>query len=126
MLAAVVIIMALAALAGCGSKEKTESATQKSEGPATDKTMAGTESQGVAGEQKTQPAADWSAYANPKPGVDPVCQMILEPGYVTETTIAGKKYALCSSRCVNMLLENPDQYLSAAASAEESHEGHTH
>ena len=61
-LAAVVIIMALAALAGCGSKEKTESATQKSEAPAADKTMAGTESQGVAGEQKTQPAADWSEW----------------------------------------------------------------
>jgi len=125
-LAAVVIIMALAALAGCGSKEKTESATQKSEAPAADKTMAGTESQGVAGEQKTQPAADWSEYSNPKPGVDPVCQMNLEPGYVEVATIEGKKYACCSARCVSMLEQNPDQYLSAAASTEDSHEGHTH
>jgi YHS domain-containing protein len=131
-LAAVVIILALAALASCGSKEKTESAAQKSEAPATDKTMAGTESQGVSGEQKTetapetQPAADWSAYSNPKPGVDPVCQMNLEPGYVEVATIEGKKYACCSARCVSMLEQNPDQYLSAAASAEGSHEGHTH
>ncbi len=126
LLAAVLLIAALAVVAGCGgSKEKAEST-------ATEKMTTSAESKDVAGEQKTetapqtQQAVDWSAYANPKPGVDPVCQMILEPAYVTETTIAGKKYALCSSRCVTMLTENPDQYLSAAASAEESHEGHTH
>ena len=124
-LAAVVIIMALAALAGCGSKEKAEST-------ATEKMTTSSEQPDVAGQQKTeaapetQQAVDWSAYSNPKPGVDPVCQMNLEPGYVEVATIEGKKYACCSSRCVAMLSQNPDQYLSAAASAEESHEGHTH
>jgi YHS domain-containing protein/predicted small lipoprotein YifL len=124
-LAAVAIVLALAALAGCGSKEKAQT-------PAAEKTTASAESQGMSSEQKTeaapdaQPAVDWSAYSNPKPGVDPVCQMNLDPAYVTEVTIAGKTYAMCSSRCADMLSQNPDQYLSAAASAEESHEGHTH
>ena len=123
-LAAVVMVLALAALAGCGSKEKAET-------PATEKASTSTESQGAYSERKTetsqetQQAVDWSAYSNPKAGVCPVCQMNLEPAYVEVATIAEKKYACCSSRCVAMLSENPDQYLSAAASAE-SHEGHTH
>jgi YHS domain-containing protein len=121
--AAVFLVAAIALVAGCGgSKEKSEST-------ATEKMTATTEAHGGAGEQEsqaTQQAVDWSAYSNPKAGVCPVCQMNLEPAYVTEVTIAEKKYACCSSRCVNMLSENPDQYLSAAASTEESHEGHTH
>ena len=126
LLAAVLLIAALAVMAGCGgSKEKAEST-------ATEKMTTSSEQPDAAGQQKTetapetQPAADWSAYANPKPGVDPVCQMTLDPAYVEVATIEGKKYACCSARCVSMLEQNPDQYLSAAASAEESHEGHTH
>jgi YHS domain-containing protein len=124
-LLAVLLVVAVIALAmGCGSKEKAEST-------AGEKAAAGGEAKSSYGEQKaatseeTKTAVDWSAYSNPKAGVCPVCQMDLEPAYVTEMTIAEKKYALCSSRCATMLSENPDQYLSAAASTE-SHEGHTH
>lgn len=123
--AALLLIVALAVMVGCGSKEKAEST-------ATEKATTSAESQSTAGEQKTeaapetQQAVDWSAYSNPKAGVCPVCQMNLEPAYVEVATIAEKKYACCSSRCVAMLSQNPDQYLSAAASAEESHEGHGH
>jgi YHS domain-containing protein len=131
-LAALAIVLAVAVLAGCGSKEKATPSTETSGSPATEKATASTESQGAYSEQKTeaapetQQAVDWSAYSNPKAGVCPVCQMNLEPAYVEVATIAEKKYACCSSRCVAMLSQNPDQYLSAAASAEESHEGHTH
>ena len=120
---AFVVVAALAVMVGCGSKEKAET-------PATEKATTSTESQGAYSEQKTetsqetQQAVDWSAYSNPKAGVCPVCQMNLEPAYIEVATIAEKKYACCSSRCVAMLSENPDQYLSAAASAE-SPEGHT-
>jgi YHS domain-containing protein len=123
LLAALAVIGALVFVAGCGSKQKTE--TQ-----ATGKTAAGTES-GTYAEQKTgsseAPAAvDWSEFSNPKPGVDPVCGMSLDPAYVTEVMIADKKYACCSSRCADMLAQNPDQYLGAAASTTgESPQGHT-
>jgi hypothetical protein len=122
-LAALVIVTAMAAYIGCASNEKSEST--KTEGTAAD-----TRSQSTYGEPMSQAtpdtaqAADWSAYSNPKPGFCPVCQMVLTPAYVEEVTIAEKKYACCSARCVAMLSQNPDQYLSAAASLEESHEAH--
>ncbi len=128
-LAALVIVAAMAVYIGCGSSQKTDP-TKKEEpasGTMRDST-ADTISQGTyggrmgKGTQETAQAADWSAFSNPKPGICPVCQMALERAYVEEVTIAENKYACCSARCVALLSESPDQYLSAAASVEQSHE----
>jgi YHS domain-containing protein len=121
---ALVVIMVVALSASCGTKKETE--------PASTEKATTSESQGGYGQMKSQAspdtaqAADWSAYSNPKAGVCPVCQMTLNPAYVEEVTIEGKKYACCSARCVATLSESPDEYLSAAASTEDTHEGHDH
>jgi hypothetical protein len=124
-LAALVIVAAMAAYIGCASSQKADST--KKEEPATGttpETTTDTTSQGTYGQKsgqgalETAQAADWSAYSNPKPGICPVCQMALERAYIEEVTIAEKKYACCSARCVALLSDSPDQYLTAAASVE--------
>jgi YHS domain-containing protein len=98
------LVAAFALVLGCGSKETAET-------PA----------------PQAQPeAVDWTAYANPKAGVCPVCSMELHADHVEVASIGEKQYACCSSSCATMLAENPDKYLTAEPSGEESHEGHQH
>lgn len=115
---ATAVLLAVALYLGCGSKETAETpAKQETATPSTPSSDAA----------QTQPATvDWTAYANPKPGVCPGCSMTLDPATFVVATIGEKQYACCSSYCVTMITENPEKYLNPEASGEESHEGHAH
>jgi YHS domain-containing protein len=64
-----------------------------------------------------------AALANPKVGTDPVCGMAIDENAVI-VTIDGKEYGLCSQKCADDLMADPEKYLVAAAT--EGHEGHNH
>ena len=105
------LVAAFALYLGCGSKETAETPAPQEQ----------------AATPKAQPeAVDWTAYANPKAGICPACNMELHADHVEVASIAEKNYACCSSNCAAMLAENPDKYLTAEPSGEESHEGHQH
>jgi hypothetical protein len=109
------VLFVFALFIGCGSKETAE----------TPKTETAGEMQTPAPGTETA-AVDWSAYANPKPGICPGCNMALDPNTMEVAMIGDKQVACCSSHCATMVAENPDKYLKAEASGEESHEGHGH
>jgi YHS domain-containing protein len=113
---ATVVLLAFALYLGCGSKETAET-------PAKQETAAETTTPSTPAPQdtmQTQPAeVDWSAYANPKPGVCPGCNMTLDPASFEVATIGEKQYACCSAHCATLLAENPEKYLAPEASGEE-------
>ena len=115
----VVSVAVTGVLLGCGSKETAETETT-SDQMATQETH---ETQD-AGQPATEAVDEaLAAYDNPQPGICPVCKMRVEKGYVEVASVGEHEYACCSDRCVAMLAENPDKYLTAE---EEGHEGHAH
>ena len=62
--------------------------------------------------------------SNPKVGTDPVCGMAIDETAVI-VEIDGKKYGVCSQKCADALMAEPEKYLMAAADHDD-HEGHDH
>ena len=114
-----VSLIAVGVLLGCSSKETADDQTTTDQ--------AATENMQEMDHSATGTAEtvseDLAAYDNPEVGIDPVCGMKVEPGYIEVATIGDKKYACCSASCAAKLMENPDKYLTASA---EGHEGHDH
>lgn len=113
------VLLVFGLFAGCGSNETAETPKSEAAGEAHSE-MHST----PAGADTT--AVDWSAFANPKPGICPGCGMTLDPNTMKVATVGEKQIACCSDHCATMIAENPDKYLKAEGAAEESHEGHGH
>ena len=112
-------VVVLGALVGCSSGDGDEATTGYNE--AVDKT------EDVA-KKAEERAVDLASFDNPEEGICPVCKMNVEAAYVEVATVGDKKYACCSARCVSMLQDAPDKYLTADATGHEGHDhdGHNH
>lgn len=110
----VALVIAVGVFVGCSSSETEEAATAAKGTVDKAKEVAAT-----AEEQ----AVDLASFDNHEEGVCPVCKMNVEAAYVEVAKVEEKKYACCSERCVAMLQEAPDKYLTAEATG---HEGHNH
>jgi hypothetical protein len=112
-------VLAFGAFVGCSSGDGDEAATGYTE--TVDK------AEDVAAKAE-ETAVDLASFDNPEEGVCPVCKMKVEAAYVEVAEIDEKKYACCSARCVAMLIETPDKYLTADATGHEGHghDGHDH
>ena len=108
------VVLAVGLFVGCSSDGGEEAAT-------TEEAVA-TEEPAVAEDQAKEVAEALLAYANPKTGMCPVCDMKVEVAQIKEAKIEDKKYACCSASCVAKLTEDPDKYLVAKT----GHEGHGH
>lgn len=107
-----VLVIALCAAVGCGTKEEAEPQTTTTEKSTT---------LGKAVDQAKEAAGEVVTLANPKPGIDPVCGMEIDDNRLV-VEIDGKKFGFCSAACAEAFKEDPEKYLAADA----SHEGHDH
>ncbi len=65
---------------------------------------------------KTYNGMHKDAYRRPRMNRDPVCGMELKPGQEeAEAQHAGQTYHFCSRECRDLFVNNPQEYLKAAA-----------
>jgi YHS domain-containing protein len=106
LLITLVLIAALSASFGCGSKEKAETQANMN----TEKTT----TYGKAVDAAKEATA---ALSNPEKGIDPVCGMVLSDNMVV-AEVNGKKYGFCSETCAEAFKANPEKYLGSTPDSE--------